>query len=110
MLTSRCINKSDFVARCVGLEIHANRMARDILCSGFIFATLAIGVPIHALNQVLCPGCLFQHMLIYRDPGRLSREEALVTDLRHLRTHEASGSTSEEDDHDEEMSLLPRKK
>jgi len=66
--------------RCLGapldLWLHAHRMARDVLTSWLILAALTPVVLLNMLNDCLCPGLSLHHLLIYRNPNHLARQEA----------------------------------
>mmetsp|Transcript_28400 Transcript_28400/g.81745 ORF Transcript_28400/g.81745 Transcript_28400/m.81745 type:complete len:600 (+) Transcript_28400:2-1801(+) len=81
LLTSRCFHRAGCLGQWLRLYVQANRMARDIGTSSFIFWTLAVGVPLNSLNEAVCPGCNLHLLLLYRDPGHLQRKEADIVDL-----------------------------
>lgn len=55
------------------LWVRAHRMLRDILTSSLIIAALTPLVLLNRLNDFLCPGLSFHHLLIYRNPNHLQR-------------------------------------
>jgi len=52
--------------RPLNLFVHANRLARDLAISAFLFWTLAVGVLLNTLNEALCPSFNLHQFLIYR--------------------------------------------
>mmetsp|Transcript_10441 Transcript_10441/g.36655 ORF Transcript_10441/g.36655 Transcript_10441/m.36655 type:complete len:1882 (-) Transcript_10441:161-5806(-) len=48
------------------LFVQANRLARDLAVSALIFWTLAIGVLLNSLNEVVCPKYNLHQLFIYR--------------------------------------------
>merc|ERR550534_83249 len=59
----------------VELWVRAHRMARDIGTSSLIAAALSPLVLLTWLNDRLCPGLSLHHLLIYRNPNHLGKEE-----------------------------------
>lgn len=54
------------VCRPLEFFVYANRLAKDLMISSFMFSTLAFGVLLNTLNEVVCPSCNLHQLLIYR--------------------------------------------
>lgn len=78
VLRSRCWDRVGGFLQFLSLWVHANRMFRDMFISGFILATLFPFVLLDTLNAMLCRGCSLHNLLIYRDPGHLAKEAAVI--------------------------------
>eukprot|EP00931_Biecheleriopsis_adriatica_P013173 TRINITY_DN11451_c0_g3_i1.p1 TRINITY_DN11451_c0_g3~~TRINITY_DN11451_c0_g3_i1.p1 ORF type:complete len:761 (-),score=97.63 TRINITY_DN11451_c0_g3_i1:102-2054(-) len=83
LLRSRCYDSTRAFLQPLNLWVHANRMFRDMLCSAFILLTLSPFVLVNSFNDFLCPGFNFHQLLIYRDPGHLFRQEAVIGTCAH---------------------------
>lgn len=78
VLRSRCWDQVGGFLQFLSLWVHANRMFRDMFISGFILVTLFPFVLLDAFNAMLCRGCSLHNLLIYRDPGHLAKEAAVI--------------------------------
>jgi len=52
--------------RPLDIFVYANRIARDLAISAFLFWTLAVGVFLNTINEALCPSFNLHQFLIYR--------------------------------------------
>eukprot|EP00438_Fugacium_kawagutii_P013661 Skav213134 [mRNA] locus=scaffold107:331633:346271:+ [translate_table: standard] len=78
VLQSRCWGRVAGFFQFLSLWVHANRMFRDMFISGFILCTLFPFVMLDTFNAMLCRGCSLHNLLIYRDPGHLAKEAAVI--------------------------------
>jgi len=81
LLRSRVLARMQWLKRPVELWVHAHRMARDLGTSAFILLCLTPLVLINSLNEKICPGCNLHTLFVYRDPGHMKRQEAVVYDV-----------------------------
>ncbi|CAJ1438265.1 unnamed protein product [Effrenium voratum] len=78
ILRSRCFDRVGGCLQFLTLWVHANRMFRDMFISGFIMVTLLPFVLFESVNAMLCRGCSLHNLLVYRDPGHLAKESAVI--------------------------------
>lgn len=79
LLKSRCFARLGRLGRAVDLFVHANRLAKDLVTSLFLFCTLAVGVLLNTFNDALCPSFNLHQLLVYRArPLRLAAPAELA--------------------------------
>jgi hypothetical protein len=81
LLRCQCCGACGLLTLPIQMWVKAHRMARDILVSSLIMAVLFPIVLLNLFNEKLCPGCSVHQLLIYRDPGHISRKEAVIVDM-----------------------------
>jgi len=60
------------------LWLYGHRMAMDILVSSLVFWTLAPFVLVDRARDMVCTGCSFHHLLVFRNAGQLERDETVL--------------------------------